>query len=177
MLITYQLTADDIVAGQVRFREGSSGFHKFLYYALPIGLSFLLGALGILEIALFRSYRSTGVICLCLAAFLLVSRFYQRTSYGRRYIRKNPSVAREYKAEFTERGVELWGPDLHVKSGWSNFQLWQESENHFLLYPSSRTFHLFPKRSFELKDVDAFRALLSQKVAPRSQSLRVSTLA
>ena len=168
MLITYQLTADDIVAGQVRFREGTSDIQKFLYYALPIGLSVLLCALGILQIAIFRTYRSSGIICLCAAAFFVVSRFYQRTTYGRRYIKKNPSVAREYKAEFTEEGVELWGPELHVKSGWSNFQRWQESENHFLLYPNSLTFHLFPKRSFELKDVDAFRALLSQKVAPRS---------
>ena len=164
MLITYQLTADDILAGQVRFREGTSDIQKFLYYALPIGLSFLLCALGILQITLSRNYRSSGIICLCAAAFLLVSHFYQRKTYGRRYIKKNPSVAREYKAEFTEEGVELWGPDLHVKSGWSNFQRWQESENHFLLYPNSRTFHLFPKRSFELNDVDAFRALLSQKL-------------
>ena len=165
MLITYQLTADDIVAGQVRFREGSSSTSKFLYYALPIGLSFVLGALGILQIALFRSFRSSGIIALCAAAFLLISRFYQRTTYGHRYIKKNPTVAREYKAEFTDEGVELWGPDLHIKSGWSNFQRWQESENHFLLYPNARMFHLFPKRSFELKDIEAFRALLSQKVA------------
>lgn len=168
MLITYQLTADDIVAGQVRFREGNSGTSKFLYRARPIGLSLFLGAAGIVQIAVSPSYRASGIVCLCAVAFLWIGQFVTRTNYGRRYIKKNPSAAREYKAEFTEEGVELWGPELHVKSGWSNFQRWQESENHFLLYPNSQTFHLFPKRSFEPKDVDLFRMLLGRKVVASS---------
>ncbi len=163
MLITYRLTSQDVLEGYKRYRQGVSPLVRIVYYGLTWVLRISLIGFGLFLIAFDETVRSLGTVFVLIAACSILFSIFARRISAARYFKKNPSLRKEYKAQFDEDGVEWWSEDLHTKSGWSNFLRWQESKSVFLLYPTTRIFNIIPKRAFAPGEVEQFHALLTRK--------------
>lgn len=157
------LNVQDVYEGQKAYRRGASCAARFAYRSVFWVLAVPTFGLGMFLI-FFRDRIDLGAMLIVLGALFFCSLFFRRQRSAARYLRKNPNLQREYKAEFSEEGIEVWGSELHAKIGWSNLQKWGESKTVFLVYPQSTIYNIYPKRLFKQDEIDEFRDLLRRKI-------------
>jgi hypothetical protein len=70
--------------------------------------------------------------------------------------------------------LDATGADWHWDSGssvlaWKSFTRWHEGKNGFVLYTSSATFNIVPKRAFSEEELKDFRGLLSREISSQKR--------
>jgi YcxB-like protein len=152
--------------GQKAYREGASPAARFVQRA-AFWMPLLMLGLGIALVCFDRNTVEVGIVFTIIGSVCLFGVIFERRRFAARYLKKNPNVQKEYKIEFSEEGIEVWGAELRTKVGWSNFQRWRESETVFLVYPHSTIYNIYPKRVFKQNEIDELRDLLGRKIAPK----------
>jgi len=163
MNLRYTLTQEDFLKAQDVFVKNAGFVARVSTYALP-GIGILLIAAGILN--LWNTPRNWGALVFCLiwGMFLL---FWRRFSLARSF-KKEKTLQERFDVLIDDSGVELSNQNGRTLSRWPAIQRFAESDDLFLLFCGQRTFHLIPKRAFATGEIEQFRTLLKQKVAPRT---------
>src|SRR5262249_29468642 len=116
-----------------------------------------------LALSMFAVYAGIFVL-----AFLL-TRYVFLPWQGRKIFAQTKALQRPYHWTWNNEQLSLSSDLLNIVVPWADLIKWRESKDLFLVYPSSISFHMFPKRAFrDPAAVDAFRGLLQSKIASPS---------
>jgi hypothetical protein len=163
-MIEYTLSEADI-AETTRLRlTPFLTWPRYLLYAIGIFLLFavlipLLKGEAITTTSLITGLASTLVAVPLLVILLPRALAYQSV----RNFRTNRFQRAPKQALISSDGIEVTSPNGHQKYVWSDFKGWGEDDKYFLFLIGGPSFIPLPKRSMNLKDIDAVHAILAAK--------------
>ena len=104
------------------------------------------------------------------AAALVAISFALPYLLARNTMRTSAAFNGDLRYTFDEKGVGATTSASQSQMGWAGFHRAAELKDFFLLYMSSRVFHIVPKRSFSSADqLEAFKALLRSRMEGKTR--------
>ena len=165
MLITYELTRKDILAGVI------SNHQRSIILWLLARVAFTFGIIGAFVGILCRNVPAVvNVFPLCVLLLLYAGLYIWVLPWwaSRLLYSKNPSMQGSRSLRMDDSGVHFQWDGGSSDLEWKTFIRWFEGKNHFLLYTSRAHFHVVPKRALAEQQLPELRALLSQRVHSNS---------
>ena len=157
--------------------EYLAAFRQHLFRSKPILLAsafFLLGMslplityLYCLGLGIRHSFSEAELVWPAVAGVMLVLIF--GCSPAVSYRKTNPSLRdQEQEYRFTEAGAEVRTGISEGRMDWKAWPRFKETPQFFMLFPSSTTIHILPKRAFASpEDQASFRAMLRSRIPAR----------
>jgi hypothetical protein len=163
--VTFRLTQQDL---------HKVYFHTFLRLWLLIPLVLCMIAIVILSAWMDRTCHTSYLIPILrfvtVAAALVVISFALPYLLARNTMRTSAAFKGDLRYTFDASGVNAVTPASQSHMNWSGFHRAVELKDFFLLYMSSRVFHIVPKRVFSNPDqLDAFRSLLLSTLGAKTR--------
>ena len=162
MVVTYRLTADDYVEAQLAHRLRRTHI-RWIFRAMNVWMV-LLVLLGLVAVAMGSEVQSI------LAVFVVPIAWFVFANPGwflRRQFRKIQQLQHENTVMIDEDGTTWSSATGEGKLYWSAIVEVIETKNLLLLYQQPNLFNPIPKRAFGDINLQAFRALLRQRVQGR----------
>lgn len=78
-------------------------------------------------------------------------------------IRRKSRLTLPYEVTFDETGVTMKTKTNKSRMSWQQVVSYHEAADLFLLFPTKRTFLIYPKRMFSAKQIEELRKLLKRK--------------
>ncbi len=164
---------------EVTFRLTLQDLHK-VYFHTPLRLWLLIPlvvcmiAIVVLSAWMDRVTHTSILVpilrFITVAAALVVISFALPYLLARNTMRTSAAFKSDLHYVFDERGVSSTTSASESRMDWSAFHRAVELKEFFLLYMSSRVFHIVPKRVFSSSDqMDAFRSLLRSAMGAKAR--------
>lgn len=174
MELTFQLSEEDVLQAFLLNNR------KPFLYALPSYITLLLFSIlmGYYLLLLLLGYVVDLLplfLLLVFAGFFALNRYYFFPRTTRKYYRSSPELQSSTTLKADERGMTFVSETGTVSRTWDQFHGWKEGPDYLLLYVSTLTMHILPRRIFKdpadydfLKDKIEEHSLEKIKYPPRT---------
>lgn len=148
MELTFQLSEEDVLQAFLLNKR------KPFLYALPsyvtLGLfAILMGYYLLLLLLGFVVDLLPLFLLLLFAGFFALNRYYFFPRATRKYYRSSPELQSPTTLKAAEGGMTFISETGTASRTWDQFHGWKENEDYLLLYVSTLSMHILPRRIFE----------------------------
>lgn len=148
MELTFQLSEEDVLRAFL-LNNKKAFLYNLPYYVTLVLFSILM---GYYFLVLFLGYTTSLLPLLFLflmIGFSLLNRYLFFPYTARNYYRTAPELQSPMRVEVDERGMEFTSDTSTTSIRWDQFHGWKEDDDTLLLYISTLTMHILPRRVFE----------------------------
>jgi hypothetical protein len=171
-MLKYKISKDDFLAAQ-KLCMGSRLWLSIFGVLLVFGIMAVRG--NIASDGSFNRLASVVPFIVVCVLLILIGAFGVRRKVDRLY-RENKAVQDEIMLDFDDEEIRRSSTRWHFVLPWQDIYKFKEGDQFIVIYQTSRTIHIVPKRAFPDKSLtDQFLNLLRSKACSQTRSAKASS--